>query len=84
MASDNLLRGLGDQLGRFISDPGAREDMQKSVNVLVQNALGRLDVVTREQFDAQLEKLQRAEQQLAAMEEQLAALQARIDTLEGN
>ena len=27
MINDNLLRNLGDQLGRFISDAGAREDL---------------------------------------------------------
>ena len=82
MHSDNPFRNLGDQLGRFISSSAAREDLQKSLNVLVQTAFAKLDLVTREQFDAQLETLTQAQQQLEALEVELAALQSRIDELD--
>jgi len=55
MINDNLIRSLGEQLGRFVSDARSREDMQQSLNAIVQNVFARLDLVTREQFDAQLE-----------------------------
>ena len=82
MSNDKLFRNLGDQLGRFISSSAAREDIQKSLNVLVQSAFAKLDLVTREQFDAQLESLQEAETQLGSLEQELVTLQARIDALE--
>lgn len=82
MINDNLIRNLGDQLGRFISDTAAREDMQKSLNAIVQSAFARLDLVTREQFDAQLETLARTREQLARLEGELARLQERIAELE--
>jgi BMFP domain-containing protein YqiC len=82
MINDNLIRNLGDQLGRFISDTAAREDMQKSLNAIVQSAFARLDLVTREQFDAQLETLARTREQLARLEGELARLQERLAELE--
>ena len=84
MSNDRFIRNFGDQLSRFISSSAAREDMQKSLNVLVQGAFAKLDLVTREQFDSQLESLKQAEAQLASLEEELAILQARLDALEAS
>ena len=64
MIEDKLLRSLGDQLGRFIGDAALREDMQKSLETVTQGAFARLDLVTREQFDAQIELLQQAREQI--------------------
>jgi len=82
MINDKLIRNLGDQIGRFIGDSAAREDMQKSLNSIVQTAFARLDLVTREQFDAQLETLERTRQQLARLEGELAQLQERLAEME--
>ncbi|MCG3171362.1 MAG: hypothetical protein CALGDGBN_02963 [Pseudomonadales bacterium] len=82
MINDSLLRGLGDQLGRFIGDAAAREDMQKSLETIVQGAFARLDLVTREQFDAQLGLLRQAREQIDRLEEELARAQQRLTELE--
>jgi len=82
MINDNLIRNLGDQLGRFIGDSAAREDMQKSLNTIVQGVFARLDLVTREQFDAQLETLERTREQLTRLEDELARLQEQLAELE--
>jgi len=82
MINDNLIRSLGDQLGRFISDSSAREDMQKSLNTIVQGAFARLDLVTREQFDAQLETLEQTREQLSRLENEMKRLQEQIAELE--
>jgi BMFP domain-containing protein YqiC len=78
MIDENLIRNLGNQLGRFITDTAAREDMQKSLNTIVQNVFARLDLVTREQFDAQLETLERTRAQLERLEGEIAALQQQL------
>jgi BMFP domain-containing protein YqiC len=78
MINDNLIRNLGDQLGRFINDAAAREDMQKSLNTIVQNVFARLDLVTREQFDAQLETIERLRAQLERLEAELARVQQEL------
>ncbi|MFN9952679.1 MAG: accessory factor UbiK family protein [bacterium] len=56
----------------------AREDMQKSLDAIVQNVFARLDLVTREQFDAQLETLERTRTQLERLESELAKLQEQL------
>ena len=78
MINDNLIRSLGEQLGRFVSDARSREDMQQSLNAIVQNVFARLDLVTREQFDAQLETLERTRAQLDHLESELARLQEQL------
>lgn len=78
MINDNLIRSLGEQLGRFVSDARSREDMQQSLNTIVQNVFARLDLVTREQFDAQLETLERTRAQLEHLETELARLQEQL------
>ena len=78
MINDNLIRNLGEQLGRFVSDARSREDMQQSLNAIVQNVFSRLDLVTREQFDAQLETLERTRAQLDHLEAELARLQQQL------
>jgi len=83
MINENLIRSLGEQLGRFVSDTAAREDMQKSLDTIVQNVFARLDLVTREQFDAQLETLERTRMQLERLEEELVRLQQQLAALEG-
>jgi ubiquinone biosynthesis accessory factor UbiK len=82
MNNDNLLRAIGDQLGRFIGDSAVRADLQKSINSVVQTAFARLDLVTREQFDAQLETLERTRAQLQALESQIEQLQQQLSKLE--
>lgn len=78
MINDNLIRSLGEQLGRFVSDARSREDMQQSLNTIVQNVFARLDLVTREQFDAQLETLERTQEQLERLEAEVTRLQEQL------
>ena len=83
MINDNLIRNLGEQLGRFVSDARSRDDMQQSLNAIVQNVFSRLDLVTREQFDAQLETLERTRAQLEHLEAELARMQQLLSDREG-
>ena len=82
MINDRLLHNLGEQLGRFVNDATAREDMQKSLGLIVQNVFARLDLVTREQFDAQLESLEHSRARVAELEKEIADLKQRLLELE--
>lgn len=48
---------------------------KRELHIALQAALSRLDLVTREEFDAQAAVLQRTRQKLEALEQQLARLE---------
>ena len=69
---------------RLKSGPGpVFEQLDGSAKSLLQSALTRLDVVSREEFDAQTAVLKRTRERLEALEKQLAeldkSLQSQID-----
>ncbi len=57
-----------------------REDAEKNFRALLNAAFARMDLVTREEFDAQRRVLARTIEQLEALEEKLAALEHAPDT----
>ena len=79
MINETLLRDLGSRINQFISEAPAREDMQKTLNSLIQNAFTSLDLVTREQFDAQLETLEQARARIEELEAQLTELSQQLE-----
>jgi BMFP domain-containing protein YqiC len=50
-------------------------DVQKNLKALLQQQFARLDLVTREEFDAQAQVLMRTREKLAALEQRVAALE---------
>ena len=75
-----------DDLARRLSDllpPGlgaAREDLEKNFRSALQAGLGRLDLVTREEFDVQRAVLLRTREKLDALERTVAELEAQNTT----
>ena len=55
-------------------------DVEKNVRVLLRGALGRLDFVSREEFDIQVALLARTREKLEGLEERLALLEGRAKT----
>ncbi|MEW6558855.1 MAG: accessory factor UbiK family protein [Pseudomonadota bacterium] len=68
-----------DQLGRLI-EKSPLHDAQRNMRALAQSAAGRLDLVTREEFDATQRMLLAARQQIDTLEAQVRELQARLDS----
>ncbi|QIB65270.1 accessory factor UbiK family protein [Kineobactrum salinum] len=62
------------QLNELVGKSGLRDEADKTVRALTQSALGRLDVVNREDFDAQAAVLHRTRARVAALEAELEAL----------
>ncbi|MDH5301457.1 MAG: accessory factor UbiK family protein [Gammaproteobacteria bacterium] len=56
-----------------------RDDLQKNFRSTLQGALGKLDLVTREEFDVQTQVLARTRSKLETLEKQLAELEALIN-----
>ena len=69
-----------DDLARRLSNllpPGAREgreELQQNFKSVLQAGLGKLELVTREEFDVQRAVLARTREKLEALEKQLAEL----------
>jgi len=53
-------------------------DVEKNFRALVAAALGRLDLVTREEFDVQAKLLARARERIVALEARVAELERRL------
>jgi BMFP domain-containing protein YqiC len=73
---------LGEVVGQvqdLLGDNALRSEVDKGMKSLAQSALGRLDVVTREEFDAQVELLARAQARVDELERELASLQASLE-----
>jgi BMFP domain-containing protein YqiC len=53
-------------------------DFEKNARTTLQSALGKLDLVTREEFEVQSQVLARTRSKLEALETQVAALEAQM------
>jgi len=77
MFDTKFIDDLARQISKAIPDgvKGMQEDVQKNTHTLLQGALSRLDLVTREEFDAQSQVLARTREKLAQLEKTLEALE---------
>ena len=73
-AIDDLARRLNDLVPPGLE--GARTDLEKNFRAALQAGLGKLDLVTREEFEVQKAVLRRTREKLEALERQLEALDA--------
>lgn len=81
MLRDRIINQLNEQLNNLFKERGAEQggELQKSIHLLVQNVFSKLDLVTREEFDAQQEVLQKTRARVAELEADLEQL---IDTVQ--
>jgi hypothetical protein len=76
MADTKFIDEISSKIKSLIASSPAG-DLEKNLHALLQSGFARLDLVTREEFDAQTQVLLRAREQLDAMERKLAELEAR-------
>ncbi len=72
-----------DEIQKNVSDLIARSpaaDVQRNVKSMLTDAFGRLDLVTRDEFDIQAELLVRTRARLDALEAQVRRLEAGTGT----
>jgi len=70
------------QVNDLVGSSGIREEVDKNARALAQSALSRLDVVSREEFDAQAELLARMQKRVKALEAELETLTEELKRLE--
>ena len=71
---DDLARELADAVPRNLKALG--DDLERNFRSLLQAGLGKMDLVTREEFDLQVAVLARTREKLEALERRLAELEA--------
>jgi hypothetical protein len=75
MLDKKLLDDINERMRSVIAQSPAA-DIEKNLRVLLAGWFGRLDLVTREEFDVQREVLRRAQDRLVQLEARLAELEA--------
>ena len=73
---DELARRLGSLVPPGLRE--GREELQQNFKSVLQSGLGRLDLVTREEFDVQRAVLLRTRTQLEALQRTVAELEAQF------
>lgn len=74
MLDPKILEDFGAKMSALLANSPAK-DIEKNAKAMVAGLLGKLDLVTREEFDIQA-------QVLARTRERLQALEARVEILE--
>lgn len=75
---DELARRFTEQLPSGLRD--LQQEVEKNVRIAAQSAFNRMELVTREEFDAQAKVLARTREKLEALEARLAALEGTENT----
>ena len=74
-----ILEDLAGKLGDIFRNSPAH-DLERNLRAGLTSILGKLDLVTREEFDVQAEVLARTREKLTQLEARVAALEARLHT----
>lgn len=79
MISRETIDQLAQQIGNLFGHNALPQDFQRNLRALLQAGLNRMDVVTREEFDAQAAVLERTRAKLDQLETQLTELAKQLD-----
>ena len=69
------------QVSEMVSASGVKGDVDKSLRALAQSAVSRLDMVSRDEFDAQTEILQRTRARVMLLEATLEDMTKELEHL---
>jgi BMFP domain-containing protein YqiC len=70
---DDLAHQISDSIPSGVKE--LQQDLEKNIHTLLQGALAKLDLVTREEFDAQSQVLLRTREKLEQLEKIISALE---------
>lgn len=83
MIDKRFLEDLSQQISRLLPQAeAAGEDIRKTVSSALQMGFSKLDLLTREEFDAQRAALSRAQERIAQLEADIAALESRLNEMQ--
>jgi len=75
MFNPKFLDDISARLSDLVSK-GPAKDFERNARALLTQGFAKLDLVTREEFDVQVQLLARAQERLAALEARVAELEA--------
>lgn len=75
MTTPRILDDIANKISELAANSPAR-DIEKNLKAVVSGAFGKLDLVTREEFEVQREMLAHARLRLAELEARVAVLEA--------
>lgn len=73
---EQIARQVQESMPKGIREFG--EDMEKKIRQILQSQLGKLDLVSREEFDLQTQVLLRTREKLALLEQRMSELEAKV------
>lgn len=74
MLDPKILEDFGAKMSALLANSPAR-DIEKNSKAMLSGLFGKLDLVTREEFDIQAQVLARTRERLQALEARVAALE---------
>lgn len=79
MLNKQIFDDIAEQISQRLPQLNALgQDVSDNVKGLVQQSLGKLDLVTREEFEVHLRALQRTEEKVAELESIVRELESRL------
>ena len=84
MFNNKFVEDLSARLSAMIPLAGeVREELRTKIEQLLKSSFAGLDLLSREEFDAQRSALERAEKRIRELEESLGELTEKMDQFEG-
>jgi len=80
MINPAIIAKIGQQIASLMPDQAkaTQQEVERSIHAILQGAFAKLDLVTRDEFDAQTAVLQRTREKVEQLEVLLAQLEQQI------
>lgn len=82
MINQSVIEGLTAQLAGLLDsarNPSASADLEPQISAVLKGAFNRMDLVTRDEFDAQSAVLARSREKLEQLQRQIEQLEQQLD-----
>ena len=82
MLDNSFLKDLSDRLVALLpAAESLRDDVRNQIEQTLKKAFASLDLLTREEFDAQVQSLERSKQRVEELENLVTELEKQLDAL---
>ena len=82
MLDNSFLKDLSDRLVALLpAAESLRDDVRNQIEQTLKKAFASLDLLTREEFDAQVQSLERSKQRIEELENLVTKLEKQLDAL---